>query len=216
MSKSTRLGAKISVECRDKLNQLCQAKDLHQGQMIEELINFYLDRSSSNKSKNKSQVQSTPDNISILDLLDLNAEEIKAAKDAEINYGRDLKTIAQEGLMYRVKYINTNQTNFDEIPKEELRTSNAKGVAAYKIGKCVEAIMHHNDMSPEGKDRVCITATLVQKLSGSNSNAVNRWFKEHRVMIDDHNSKFSLDYGNNRRGAGFDFYELLNLEYLKP
>ncbi|MGL6341896.1 MAG: hypothetical protein ACRC80_22475, partial [Waterburya sp.] len=125
------------------------------------------------------------------------------------------KAIAKDGLMYRAKYLNTMQTNFDEIPLTELRSSTAKGVAAYKIEKCVEAIIEHNNAAPEKKDKVCLSKTIVQKLSGSNPRTVNKWFDEHQMMIDDHNSKHELTQNNNRRGAGFDYFQHLNLEYLK-
>lgn len=205
------LGTRITDEHKEKLIALCSKEDLHQGEMIQKLIDFYL----SDRADNSESPDSSTDKISLIEQLELNAEETKEVQDAVINSGQELKAIAKDGLMYKAKYLNTMQTNLGDIPKEELRSSTAKGVAAYKIEKCVEAIIEHNNNSPEPQDRVCLSKTLVQKLSGSNPRSVNKWFDEHHGLIDDHNSKYQLTHSNNRRGAGFDYFKHLNLEYLK-
>lgn len=205
------LGTRITDEHKEKLIALCSKEDFHQGEMIQKLIDFYL----SDRADNSESPDSSTDKISLIEQLELNAEETKEVQDAVINSGQELKAIAKDGLMYKAKYLNTMQTNLGDIPKEELRSSTAKGVAAYKIEKCVEAIIEHNNNSPEPQDRVCLSKTLVQKLSGSNPRSVNKWFDEHHGLIDDHNSKYQLTHSNNRRGAGFDYFKHLNLEYLK-
>jgi hypothetical protein len=202
-----KLGTRITAEHKEKLISLCNSNSLNQGEMIQKLIDFYLAKSSlSTDSTNKT---------SLIQQLELNEIEAKEVENAVVNSGQELKAIARDGLMYRAKYLNTSQTNLEDIPPEELRSSTAKGVAAYKIAKCVEAIIEHNNAAPEKKDKVCLSKTIVQKLSGSNPRTVNKWFEEHQVMIADHNSKHELTQSNNRRGAGFDFYQHLNLEYLK-
>ena len=205
------LGTRITDEHKKKLIALCSKEDLHQREMIQKLIDFYL----GDRADNSESPDSSTDEISLIEQLELNAEEAKEVQDAVINSGQELKAIAKDGLMYKAKYLNTMQTNLGDIPKEELRSSTAKGVAAYKIEKCVEAIIEHNNNSPEPQDRVCLSKTLVQKLSGSNPRSVNKWFDEHHGLIDDHNSKYQLTHSNNRRGAGFDYFKHLNLEYLK-
>lgn len=208
-----KLGTRITDEYKEKFIALCDRENLHQGEMIEKLIDYYLDERSENidsKDKNNSERKSFA-----LEQLGLNAEEVKEVRDAVINSGQELKAIAKDGLMYKAKYLNTIQTSLSDIPKEELRSSTAKGVAAYKIEKCVEAIIQHNENSPEPKDRVCLSKTLVQKLTGSNPKTVGQWFDEHHGLIGDHNSKYELTHSHNRRGAGFDYFKHLNLEYLK-
>ena len=202
-----KLGTRITDEHKQKLLALCDLENLHQGEMIEKLIDYYLD----NPVKDTDlEVKSE-----FIDQLELNESETKEVQDAVINSGQELKAIAKDGLMYKAKYLNTIQTSLCEIPQEELRSSTAKGVAAYKIEKCVEAIIEHNNNSPEPKDRVCLSKTLVQKLTGSNPRTVGQWFDEHHGLINDHNAKYQLTHSHNRRGAGFDYFQHLNLEYLK-
>lgn len=208
-----KLGTRITEEHKNKLIALCDRENLHQGEMIQKLIDYYLEKGSeSTDSKDKDNGDR---NNSFLDQLELNGKEIKEVQNAVINSGQELKAIAKDGLMYKAKYLNTIQTSLSDIPKEELRSSMAKGVAAYKIEKCVEAIIEHNNNSPEPKDRVCLSKTLVQKLTGSNPKTVGQWFDEHHGLIGDHNAKYQLTHSHNRRGAGFDYFKHLNLEYLK-
>lgn len=210
-----KLGTRITEEHKEKLIALCDRENLNQGEMIEKLIDYYLEKGSeSTDSKDKDNGDRLGD-IFFLEQLELNSSETQEVRNAVINSGQELKAIAKDGLMYKAKYLNTIQTNLSDIPKEELRSSTLKGVAALKIEKCVEAIIEHNDNSPEPQDRVCLSKTLVQKLTGSNPRTVGQWFDEHHGLIGDHNAKYQLTHSHNRRGAGFDYFQHLNLEYLK-
>lgn len=200
MSNSTTTSIRISQKHKELLKTLADQEELSLRDMMEKLID-----SCTNSEKSHD----------LIDLLELDSQESDEVRKAEINTKTSIQAIAKEGLIQRAKYLNNiNNTNFDNIPLEELRTSNVKGVADYKIRLVIDRIKEHNLNSCEPKERIYISPSLVQKLSGSNFNTVKKWFENHHD-INEHNSKYELGNSNNRRGSGFDYHQYLNLEFLK-
>ncbi len=82
-----KLGTRITDEHKQKLLALCDLENLHQGEMIEKLIDYYLD----NPVKDTDlEVKSE-----FIDQLELNESETKEVQDAVINSGQELKANRQ-------------------------------------------------------------------------------------------------------------------------
>lgn len=151
---------RISEAHKNKLKELADSKNVTSREMIEKLIDGY---------------QESESTLEIVDILGLREDEIEEVKKAELNTKTSTDAIAKEGLIQRVRYLNNiHDTNFDNTPREELRTSNLKGIAEYKIRLVIDTIKEHNVNSSEPKERIFITPNLVQKISGSNFNTVKK------------------------------------------
>ena len=203
MSKNkVRLGSSISTEARKKLNDISTKLKLNQGETLEYLINKY---------------DKYPDKESILSVesLNLSSVEKKEVENALTNSSSELDRVIKDGLLQRSRYLNSiadKQASLESMSDEDLQKATFKGAAKFKIEQAIATITNHNDNQPEKKSKVCITKGIVFKLTGSNRQTINKYFDEHEVMIADHNHKHSLTDGDNRKGKGFSFEQLLGVE----
>lgn len=84
-----------------------------------------------------------------------------------------------------------------------------KGSAEEHIQRCVQALMRFNDAAQRThEDRWAINQTSVQRLSGSNREAVKRYLAAHAEEIAQHNGKYNLterhNTGKGRRGLAIE------------
>jgi hypothetical protein len=143
---------------------------------------------------------------------DLSSEQFEALKEISQNERVEYKVIAKNALASVIKKYKTQSENIPDFEsmslaelEEMINTGKGrtyKGLAEARITKVVQLVIEHNDNQPEKKYKWCISPTLVAKLTGSNRQAINNFFTNHKVMIDDHNTKHSLRDLDNRKGIG--------------
>ena len=205
MSKSNhRIRVTVSEQARAVLHEVAEAERLSKKHLPSEsilfLYNFYLE--------NKERLPGNTPSVNY------EADEQKEIDQAVINSGLPLETIIKDGTLQRVRYLNSiadKQAELESLSEEEIKLKTFKGAAKYRIQQAVEKVMEHNDLQPEKKNKVCLTKGIIFKLTGSNRQTINKFFDEYAVMISDHNGKHELTEGDNRKGKGFSFEELLGV-----
>lgn len=194
MTGKARMTAIVSTDCKSDLETLQNELGIPQGEVLETLIEAY------------KELQDMK--------LDFSPSEQAEIDNAVINSGMDFKQLAKRGLLKEARTANSlskHQQNLTDTDPDKLRKMTFKGVASARIDQVVHKIMDYNDSCSEQKDRQFISETLISKITGSNRQAVREYFESHKLMIEDHNNKYSLTVANNRKGKGFDIKKVLNL-----
>ena len=197
-----KLGCSISDEDKALLDLLTKKTDKNQGELISYLLRSY---------------EQLGDRESVLSLeaFNLSGKEQQEVENALINSDSQLDVVARDGLLQRSRYLNSiadKQAKLESMSDEEMQKATFKGAANFRIEQAISTITDHNNNQSEKSQKVCITKGIVFKLTGSNRQTINKYFDEHEVMISDHNQKHSLTDGDNRKGKGFSFEQLLGIE----
>jgi Telomere resolvase len=93
------------------------------------------------------------------------------------------------------------EKDWESVPSEELRASKHRGAAEEKIRRSFLAITSYNDAQPSNETRWAINNQGLRQLSGCNGMLVATWMENHKIAIDDHNTKYGLgQYHNKGKG----------------
>lgn len=201
-SKS-RINCTISEQVKAEFDYVQEQLNLsNQGEVIGLLLDAYREL-----QELKKQMTTSSD-------FNLSKEEEDLVNLAVNFSGMTRKQIAKRGFIAEAKTaisLAKRQADLAEANPEELKKMTFKGVAATRIEQIISRIMEHNDSQTEKQNKLCITESLVFKLTGSNRKALKDYFESHKLMIDDHNQKHSLTDADNRKGKGIDAKQMLNL-----
>lgn len=203
-SSQIRLATTITEQCKTELDHVQkQLKLSKQGETVSALLDAYRELQ---ELKKKMSVESNE--------FDLSPSEQEEVSKAVERSGMSQEQLAKRGLLKEARTalsLAKYQDKLSEIDPEKLRKMTFRGVASARIENAVTKLMNYNDTRGEQKDRRCISETFIAKLSGSNRNAVRDYFDSHKLMIDDHNAKYSLTIADNRKGKGIDLKQILGL-----
>ena len=205
--KESKMNLRISVESEsyDRFKDLASKKKLKHG----DLLNVLLDNYSEN-----SNCENITSDIS-LESLNLTEDESTEVKKAITNSNSSLLQVMQDGTLQRARYLNSvskKESNLDNLTDEELRLKSFKGVANYRINQAIETVINHNNNQGEKANKICLTRSVIFKLTGSNRAIINKFFDDHHIMISDHNQKHELTDLDNRKGKNFDVKKFLGVE----
>lgn len=148
---------------------------------------------------------------------ELTDDEKKIVEDACIAGNTTVPQMQHDGLLMMAKRINSTQDYLKNASAEDLRKTGAKGAAAERIKRCVEALKEWNSQKAQSKDleeqTECyyITVTLIRKLTGSRYAAVKAYIEENQDTIEAHHTEFNLDEDVNRKGKGNDVFDKLKV-----
>ena len=198
---SKKLGCAISDDDKVLLDRLTKKLKMNQGELIGYLLKSY-------------NQLSDHESVLALEGFNLSGSEQREVENALINSDSQLDEVARDGLLQRSRYLNSiadKQAQLESMTDEEMQKATFKGAANFKIEQAINTIIEHNNSQSEKSDKVCITKGIVFKLTGSNRQTINKWFAQHKTMIDDHNQKHSLSNADNRKGKGFSFEQLLGV-----
>lgn len=190
----------VTNQTKEELEILSSQLDLN----LRDTVQFLIDHYQNNRNSDS--------NIEVEGYTESEEKEID---DALKNSNLPLEQIVKEGTLQRVRYLNsvaTMHSKLDSMSDDEIKEATFKGAAKYRINQAVERIKHHNDTQGEKDNKVCITRGMIFKLTGSNRQAINKFFDTYHIMIDDHNQKHGLTNSDNRKGKGFDFEKLLGIK----
>ncbi|MBW4449174.1 MAG: telomere resolvase [Spirirestis rafaelensis WJT71-NPBG6] len=96
--------------------------------------------------------------------------------------------------------IKPLEKDWEAIPSEDLKGKHTPGSAEEKIRRTVKAIMDHNNYkAPSNNERWFLGVRSIQDLSGCNYAPIKKYVDDHKTMINDHNSKFSLSNQHNKK-----------------
>ena len=218
-SDKASLNVKLSKAYKEKFEKIKESENVNQGQLIENLIDSY-DEYQKLKSKS-AQIQSRELNYDDIGLKvvynqdgSLKDDEIEIVAQALENSKFSLQQIVKDGVLQRAKYLNTiakNQPNLDSMTDAELKHQKFSGVAEHRISKAIETLKNHNERQSENSQRFCITKGIVAKITGSNRPAINKFFQNYQIMIDEHNKKYQLTSRDNYKGVNFDLKKALGI-----
>lgn len=198
VSSQSRIFCTLSVQRKEELNHIQKQLNLSKlGDAIAALIDSYRELQELKKHS-----------------LDLAPSELDEVNKAVERSGMSLDQLTKRGLLKEARTalsLVKHQDKLSNVDPEKLKKMTFRGVASTRIEQIVTRIMDYNNTRGEQKDRYCISETLVAKLSGSNRNAVREYFDSHKLMIDDHNAKYSLTNADNRKGKGIDVKQVLSL-----
>jgi hypothetical protein len=86
----------------------------------------------------------------------------------------------------------SNLENLKSLSSEELRTSRARGVAAEKLRRALDAVITYNQQQPDSQSRWRINTRVLQQLTGCFNAHVKTFVQQHQQLINDHNQHFGL------------------------
>lgn len=199
--KKPSINIRTSQEIKDRFIAI---RDLHNCENFEQVLLLLLDNFAAPAAATSINEE----------LLALEAEELQEVTEAIKNSDCSLLEIVQAGTLQRARYLNSvskKEYDFENLTDEELKEKPFKGVASYRINQAVEMIINHNNAQGEKANKVCLTRGIIFKLTGSNRAAINKFFDDYHIMIDDHNQKHSLTDKDNRKGKNFSFEQLLGV-----
>ena len=215
MKETARL--EIKKEIKEKFDEMTKELGKTQSDRILALIESYETLKKENETL-KNQLEASENQIKIGELtyilLGLNGSEIREVQDAQNLSLQSLQAIARDGLLQRVRYINSTmgKKDYDGMTDNELRNSTSKGSANARISNMIEKIKQYNDNQPDNSSRFFLSPSLIFKLTNSNFKIINNYFETYRNQIDDANSKYQLSDRDNRKGKGYDFKKVLGIE----
>lgn len=207
----------IKKEIKEKFDETTKELGKTQSERIEALIEAYENLKKQNEML-KNQLEASENQIKIgqlsYTLLGLNGAEIGEVRNAETVSLQSLETIVKDGLMQKVRYINSTmgKKDYDSMSDDELKISTSKGSAFQRISNMVEKIKQYNDNQPDNSSRFFLSPSLIFKLTNSNFKIINSYFETYRNMIDDCNNKYQLSVSCNRKGKNYDFKKALGIE----
>ncbi|MUG98753.1 hypothetical protein F7734_43260 [Scytonema sp. UIC 10036] len=145
-----------------------------------------------------------------LQQLELDIETHQIVQDALNHSGMSLADFVKQACKVYARTVigkaqQATKSELESIPTAEL-LNNSKlrtlpGRAEELAKRAMVAIMHHNDMATEKSQKWCITATAINKLTGSKIPLINNVMEQYKLMIDDHNAKHGLNPYDNRGRA---------------
>ena len=98
------------------------------------------------------------------------------------------------------------------VSNEELKPSKEKGAADEKVRRAYQSMANYNDYQAVSNDqRWFIGTRSLIEMSGCNYQVVKRWLGMHRMVVDDHNSKYGLGTHHNRKHVGEEIRETIEL-----
>ena len=92
------------------------------------------------------------------------------------------------------------EKDWSAIATEKLKGQKIPGSAEEKIRRAVKAILDYNDYTATSNDmRWFLGVRSIQDLSGCNYAPIKKFLEDYKIMIDDHNTKYSLSNQHNKR-----------------
>ena len=111
--------------------------------------------------------------------------------------------------------ITSNQKpvkDWSMVSNEELKPSKEKGAADEKVRRAYQSMANYNDYQAVSNDqRWFIGTRSLIEMSGCNYQVVKRWLGMHRMVVDDHNSKYGLGTHHNRKHVGEEIRQTIKL-----
>lgn len=101
---------------------------------------------------------------------------------------------------------SASERDWEGLNSEELRKTKGAGSANEKIRRSFESLTNHNNHravdlngNPDINRMWAITNQALRQLSGCNGQLVSDWMQQHKLAIDDANSKYGLGQYHNKR-----------------
>ena len=138
---------------------------------------------------------------------DIEAQKVRTyIKKANITF-EDLCRSAILEKINRESNLLSNIDEFQNMSDDELKASSKHGTASVLILRAIDRVKNYNENSDSP---LCITKSLVSKITGCNMMSINRVFNKYRKSIDLYNGEKNLTPNDNRRGGSFNILEELN------
>lgn len=141
-----------------------------------------------------------------IDDLGLNDKELDEVNSALKVSGLTKAQLLKRGLLAEARRENSiaeKRTTFESLDEETLRKgTKIRGVAEFRIGKAVEALINHNsDLDRPIEEKYFINQSTIFRLSGSNIKSIQEYLKHNQDLIDKHNHEYGLEESINRKSV---------------